>query len=418
MEPDEEARFGNSQPRVDGAGEGKYLLATDPIENLPENILEGRPYPVEALFLFHTDPLFSHPKRGVFIKAFEKIPFIVSFSPFLDETSLYADLILPDQAFLERWQGSRVRHISGFSLFSLGKPVVEPPYGTRDSTDFLMEVAKRLGGGMARAFPWKNWEDLLIHTAEGLYHSREGYVVSIPKEEAFRQFLEKSGYRIQKIKSFETFWQSLSAKGAWWNPGGSSTDIRKLLRTPSGKFEFYSNILKNQIKRAADRAGGMSRFLDTLGLKSEDDRLYLPHHDAVGGEQPSDSSFVLNTYRLMSMSGVTASSPWLQETLAPHVEESWGNWVEINSKRARELGIRNGDRVWIDSPKGKIQLPARILPTVAPDMVHIPFGQGHRAYGRWARGRGSNPNDVILSLEDTLKGFGILAGTRVKITKA
>lgn len=295
---------------------------------------------------------------------------------------------------------------------------MKPVHSTADSADFLIEVARRLGGGMAKAFPWKNWHDVLVQSTRGLYDSREGYVVSVPEEEAFRQFLEKAGYRIKEDKLFETFWDSLSAKGAWWNPVGSSADIGKLLRTPSGKFEFYSLTLKNQMNRAADRAGGMSRFLDTLGLKSEDDRLYLPHHDGAEGEQPSDSSFILNTYRLMSMSGVTASSPWLQETLAPHVEESWENWVEINAERARTLGIRDGDRVWIESSKGKIQLKAKVLSTVAPGMVHIPFGQGHRAYGRWARGRGRNPNDLILSLEDTLKGFGILAGTKVKITKA
>lgn len=417
-EQEESVRLGNSQPRIDGAGQGQYFLATDAVENLPGNILTGRPYPVEALFLFHTDPLFSHPKRDTFIKAFEKIPFIVSFSPFLDETSLHADLILPDHTFLERWQGSPVRHISGSSLFSLGRPAVEPVHSTRDSADFLIEVARRLGGGMAKAFPWKDSEDLLVQTTKGLYHSREGYVVSVPEEEAFRQFLEKGGYRIQESKSFETFWDSLSAKGAWWSPAGSSAEVRKLIRTPSGKFEFYSNTLQNQMKRAADEAGGMERLLADLGLRARGDRLHLPHYDAVEGKQPAESIFTLNTYRLMSMSGVTAAQPWLQETLAPHVVESWENWVEINSERARKLGIRDGDRVWVESRKGKIQLKARILPTVAPSLVHIPFGQGHRAYGRWARGRGSNPNDVILTLEDTLKGFGILSGTRVKITKA
>jgi molybdopterin-containing oxidoreductase family iron-sulfur binding subunit len=172
------------------------------------------------------------------------------------------------------------------------------------------------------------------------------------------------------------------------------------------------------MKRAADAAGDMGRLMADLGVGAKGDRLYLPHYDAVQEQQSSDSTFTLNTYRLMSMSGVTAAQPWLQETLAPHVEESWENWIEINAEKARKLGIRDGQRVWIQSPKGKIQLKARILPTVAPDMVHIPFGQGHRAYGRWAKGRGSNPNDVILSLDDTLKGFGILAGTRVKITKA
>jgi anaerobic selenocysteine-containing dehydrogenase len=418
LEPDEKAQFGSSQPRVDGGGEGKYFLATDAVENLPENILAGRPYPVDTLLLYHTDPLFSHPKKETFIEAFKKIPFVVSLSPFLDETSHYADLILPDHTFLERWQGSAVRHISGFSLFSLGKPAVDPVHQTRDSADVLIDVAKELGHGMARAFPWKNWHDLLVQATKGLYHWREGHVVSIPEEEAFHQFLEKGGYRIEESRSFETFWDSLSAKGAWWNPGGSSTDVKKLIRTPSGKFEFYSSGLEEKMKRAADAAGDMGRLMADLGVGAKGDRLYLPHYDAVQEQQSSDSTFTLNTYRLMSMSGVTAAQPWLQETLAPHVEESWENWIEINAEKARKLGIRDGQRVWIQSPKGKIQLKARILPTVAPDMVHIPFGQGHRAYGRWAKGRGSNPNDVILSLDDTLKGFGILAGTRVKITKA
>ena len=36
-------------------------------------------------------------------EAFEKVPFIVSFGSFLDETSVLADLILPDHSFLESW---------------------------------------------------------------------------------------------------------------------------------------------------------------------------------------------------------------------------------------------------------------------------------------------------------------------------
>ena len=37
-------------------------------------------------------------------QAFEQVDIIVSFSSFLDETTQYADLVLPDHTFLERWQ--------------------------------------------------------------------------------------------------------------------------------------------------------------------------------------------------------------------------------------------------------------------------------------------------------------------------
>jgi anaerobic selenocysteine-containing dehydrogenase len=417
-ELDEGVRLANSRPRVDEAGQDKYFLASDAMENLPGNIMASRPYPTDTLFLFHTNPLFSHPKRAEFIQAFSKIPFIVSFSPFMDETSLYADLILPDNLFLERWQASPVRHISGFSLFSLGRPAVDPVYNTRDTADFLLGLAEELGGRMAKAFPWRDWQDVVAKTTQGLFYSGQGYIVAAPEEEAFQSFLEDRGYKVRGTNSFQAFWDALTVKGAWWNPRGSSAKIRDLIQTSSGKFEFYSRNLKDQLDRVARAGGGLERILSSLGEGAEGDRLYLPHYDALETREATGSTFILNTYRLMSLTGSTAAQPWLQESLAPHTKETWENWVEINTERAHELGIRDGDRVWIESPKGRIILKAKTFPAVAPELAHVPFGQGHRAYGRWAQGRGSNPNDVIMSLEDTLKGYGILTGARVKIRKA
>ena len=36
-------------------------------------------------------------------EALEKAPFIASFGSFVDDTSVLADLILPDHSFLETW---------------------------------------------------------------------------------------------------------------------------------------------------------------------------------------------------------------------------------------------------------------------------------------------------------------------------
>src|SRR3972149_2494417 len=102
VQKDEAAARGLEHPRIDGAGRGEYLLASDAPQALPERILSATPYPINALLLFATNPLANHPAKEAFAKAFDRIPFIVSFSPFLDESSSRADLILPIHTYLDR----------------------------------------------------------------------------------------------------------------------------------------------------------------------------------------------------------------------------------------------------------------------------------------------------------------------------
>ena len=62
------------QPRLDGAGRGEYLLASDAPQALPGRILAGTPYPINALFLFATNPLANHPAKEAFARAIEPDP--------------------------------------------------------------------------------------------------------------------------------------------------------------------------------------------------------------------------------------------------------------------------------------------------------------------------------------------------------
>ena len=56
-----------------------------------------------ALFLDGANPVFSAPPAWKVADALGQVPFIVSFGSFVDETSAFADLILPDHSFLESW---------------------------------------------------------------------------------------------------------------------------------------------------------------------------------------------------------------------------------------------------------------------------------------------------------------------------
>ena len=405
---DAAAKQGTAQPRIDGAGEKQYLLVSDAPQRLAERIASGNPYPVNTLFIFATNPLANHPAKEALATALNKVPFIVSFSPFLDESSAMADLILPDHTYLERWQDDQVTHLAGFTCFSIAPPAAAPLHQTRNSADVLLQVAQALGGPMTENFPWKKFEELLKLGAQGLYDSSRGYVVSAPAEEALRKVLERQGYWVPEFKDYDAFWNGLLQRGAWWDPTGLPVGTKALLKTSSGKFEFYSTALKQLVDKAVKQEGETASFLSTLSDKSED-LLFLPAVNLHRATQTESFSLRLNTYRLMSRPmGGGRDQPWLLEQPAVHLRASWESWVEIHPKTAADLGIKEDDWVWVESPKGHIKLHAKLYPGTRPDVVHIPlFG-----------GEGPNPNDLIANETDTLKGFGLLNTTQVRIRRA
>ncbi|MBI3326445.1 MAG: hypothetical protein HYZ81_07070 [Nitrospinae bacterium] len=96
----------------------------------------------------------------------------------------------------------------------------------------------------------------------------------------------------------------------------------------------------------------------------------------------------------------------------------WDSWVEINPETAKTLGIREGDRVWVESSVGQIKTQAKLYPGAMPHVLNMPFEQGHKAYGRWAKGCGVNPNEILVNETDLLGGLAAFFSTRVKVYKA
>jgi anaerobic selenocysteine-containing dehydrogenase len=74
------------------------------------------------------EPLFERLQQQALPKPLRK-PFVVSFSLFVDETAVWADLILPDHTYLESW-GFQVSPWGG-STCQQQQPVVRPMYDTR-----------------------------------------------------------------------------------------------------------------------------------------------------------------------------------------------------------------------------------------------------------------------------------------------
>lgn len=114
-------------------------------------------------------------------------------------------------------------------------------------------------------------------------------------------------------------------------------------------------------------------------------------------EPPTSQDFplLLNLFSPLAFSrGEGAHLPYLLDIAGPGLQEMWGAWAELHPDTAQAYGISDGQMIWVESPQGKIKAKARVLARAMPSVVSVPVGLGHTAYGRWAKGTGSNPLEI------------------------
>jgi anaerobic selenocysteine-containing dehydrogenase len=307
------------------------------------------------LALYNANPVFTSPPGWNVRESFEKIPFIVSFGSFVDETSALADLILPDHSPLESWLDDGPKSGSMKTVASVAPPVMAPLHNTRSMPDVLLDVASQLGGDVAKALPWKSYEDAL-QTAFG---------------DLYKQYGNKTA------KDADEFWKKAQDQGGWW-----STD-EKIPTT------FAEVMLPSSLQKSAEFDGTPGDF---------------PFHFLPFASQ-------------MFYDGSLAHLPWMQEAPDPLSSVMWGTWVEINNRTAEKLGVKMGDTVEVTSQHGKLQAPALVTPAIAPDVIAMPIGQGHTNFTRFASGRGANPISILAPMTVEPTQSLAWAATRVKVSR-
>jgi anaerobic selenocysteine-containing dehydrogenase/Fe-S-cluster-containing dehydrogenase component len=93
--------------------------------------------------------------------------------------------------------------------------------------------------------------------------------------------------------------------------------------------------------------------------------------------------------------GRGANKPWLQELPDPVSKIAWHGWVEVHPDTAARWGVATGDFLLLKSAFGAVSAPVWITASVRPDVLAVPTGQGHAAYGRYAKGRSFNAFELL-----------------------
>jgi menaquinone reductase, molybdopterin-binding-like subunit len=311
--------------------------------------------PTKVLLVYGANPVFATPPDVRVREALGRIPFIASFDSFINETSAFADLILPDHSPLESWLDDVPPSGSTRTVVSVAPPAMNPLHDTRSMPDVLLDVAHQLGGDSAKALPWKTYEEAV--------------------QASFAELYKEKGSK--SAKDADEFWKTAREQGGWWSAEESVAPI----------------------------TGGKS--------SSAPAKESAPEFDGDASEFPFH---FLPFASQLQYDGSLAHLPWMQEAPDPLSTVMWGTWIEINPRTAEKLSIKQGDLVEVASSQGKLQAPALITPGIAPDVIAMPIGQGHENFTRYATGRGANPISILASSKTSEFGALAWAATRVKLT--
>ncbi len=322
------------------------LSFREPAHEVLRMIGEGRGS-AGLLMLYEHNPVYCSPDRKLSEKVLsdEKlIPHLVVIDSHMTETALFADLLLPGATYLERWELDSPPAFELVPFVSLRQPVVKPLGESASCMDILIRLAKKVGGGMERFFPFARAEDYweaAIAGVEGL--PQAGGLYSLSKKGFWYDEKAEPRYRSYEVEGF---------------------------KTPSGKFELFSQRLKD------------------LGFSPLPAFEPIPAHRKMAGDEFHLIVFQWNVHTHFR----TANCMYLSEVVP-------NNPMWINAEVAHAMGIKSGDLVEVSSDLGSLRVRAHVTQGIHPRVVAISDSVGHWALGRIAqakRFKSRDPNTKII----------------------
>ncbi len=343
--------------RADGAG-SRFPLAIEELgvtNGLIDATLSGDPYPIKGWIVYGQNMLESIPQPARTVEAMKKLDLMVVVDVLPVDQIRYADLVLPEATYLERYDPPTIVESAKQPFIALRSPACEPMYESKPGWWIAKELAKRLD--LAAYFPWQSPEE----------HLRT--IIAPMQIDANR----------------------LLTCGAVSLPGKPYLDDRapeeRTFETASGKIELFSQEL------ADNGADPLPRYTEHA--------------------EPPDG-FVRLIYGRAPMHSFARTQN--NATLHGLMPE---NEVWLHPAAARARGVTSGERVVLENSDGVRSDPVRVLVTegIRSDCAYLVHGFGQKTKAlRRAGGCGASDNGLMTRVSvDPLTGG---TGMRVNFVRA
>lgn len=365
------------------------------------NAANQDPYPVDVLFMYMANmswnssmnipAVLSHltakdSKTGEYM-----IPKIIYSDAFSSEMVPYADLILPDTTYLERWDCISMldRPISDADApaDAIRQPVVKPDRNVRAFQSVVLDLGARLklpgfvDDGEDAKYPGGYADYIVNHErAPGIgplagFRGSDGksFGKGAPNPEQLDRYIENGCFAAHELKPEQRYYKHVNKAYLEWAKdagliGGADPIVFQLYLEPMQKFrlaaEGHGSIQPPETHR--DR---IARYFDPLPF------WYEPFEESAVDSNAFPMSAL--TQRPMAMYHSWGSqNAWLRQIHA-------ANRLYINRSRATDLGIKDDDWVWITSGIGRVKAQVLLMEGVNANTVWTWNAIGKRK-GAWA----------------------------------
>ncbi len=376
----------------------------------------GIDYEPEMQIFFATNRPFS---ASLGEKQFEGLAktFNVVIDITMSETAWYADVVFPDRTYLEAYGYYGGRWVPHARHNTLHYPIVNVYNIPYQNLEIMFELAKRAGfydeflEKINEKFKFKDpkFEKGRNYDARAaidiLWRNKTGQ----PIEQGIRD-----GFYGKFVGVEERYLKGAEAK--FRGPGKPKMHLycEELIYTKEKVIELanQNENIKN-VFREWYEDDDVERIVEVnLSPIPRKEHAYpTPHKKA------EDYPFYLITFKRIyrNQSGYCNINPILNQV----AHDSDYNDVWIHPETARNLGIRNGDKVVVESRVGKLEAIARLTEGIRPDTVAISYhyGQWSPGFPEWAR-KGSWVNKILEYHPDMVGGMNSFNDTKVRVYKA
>ncbi len=376
------------------------------VNNVPNAMLANDPYDIKVAIGYWCNFSYSGTQPQRWYDALSALPFFAHITTHASEMSQFADIILP-AAFAPTEKMAYLK--TGNNLYkevTIQQPLAERVFDVKaDETEIMWLLAKKLD-----ELGFSNLYD---------YYSNEFADVDtdlLPtNEEEFGLYTTK--YFTQPAWSAMGYtWDEFLQKGVANTHGQAQPHAHwGSFGTPSNKFEFYSDTLKNLLQEHADKhATTIDDVLEVCKYEARGELAFVPHYEAPfrwGSTEEYPLTFI-DVKSKFNREGRSQNTPgYYQFKKLDPGDNNHEDCIKLNPQDAQQYGISDGDEVKVSSPTGSIVCIARVYEGVMPGTVAKTFGQGHWAYGRFAskdyanfEARGGNNNYLLPDEYDRLSG--------------
>ena len=363
-------------------------------------IWNGEPYNIKAFFMNAANPVrhYFPAERWKEILSSNNVDLVVTVDVLPSDTTLFADVILPNHTYLERNEPLLYPLGPDTNLgFATRLRAVEPLYNTRDAADIFCEITDRMGklepyiasiaeyAGLDKALLKKEIQS--VRTAGKPYNEaflKTAYVAMGHLSE------HVTGKKLTGDEVEKTIREKgliiLKSAGEMLEEAAMPAKIP--VPTISGRLELYSPILAS-FTRAAGSHPLWDPVLDYVPLIVSDD----------GEKQTLEKDEFYFTYGkipVVSHASTNNNNALLSAVMKPKEDAFVGLW--INKSKAEELGLQGEQIVEVENLRYNGKVKARLFTTemIRPDTVFLPSSFGSKSSKlSIAGGKGTALNELM-----------------------